>query len=340
MAIQIIGVGKALPERVLTNADLERMVETSNQWIIDRTGISERRIAAPEESSASLGADAARMALRTAGLSADDIDLIVCATCTPDGMFPTSASLIQEAIGARHAAAFDVNAACVGFLAGLATGARFIEAGAYRRVLVVGAEVLSRIIDWTDRTTCVLFGDGAGAVVIEAAERPGLTPFILKSDGSAAKYLYARGPASPSSSVTEAEGFCIVMDGREVFRIAVRAMEDVSSQVLSEAGLGVEDVAYVIPHQANLRIIAAVAKHLGLPPERLMVNLDKYGNTSSASIPVALCEAWEAGRLRPGDNLVLVAFGGGLVWGASVVEWTRLGSERLDAEPVAGAARV
>jgi len=341
MTIRIVGVGKALPARVLTNADLEKMVDTSDQWIVDRTGIRERRIAAPHESAASLGTDAARMALRTAGLGPEDIDLVLCATCTPDGMFPSSASLIQDAIGARGVAAFDVNAACAGFIAALSTGARFVEAGAYRRVLVIGVDVLSRIIDWTDRTTCVLFGDGAGAVVIEAAARPGLTPFLIKSDGAAAKFLYAHGPATAPASMAEQEGFCIVMDGREVFRFAVRAMEEISSQVLHAAGLGVADIAYVVPHQANLRIISAVAKALGLPPERMIVNIESYGNTSSASIPVALCEAWEQGKLKESDNLLLVAFGGGLVWGASVVEWARLGCERQGvAGPVAEAASI
>jgi 3-oxoacyl-[acyl-carrier-protein] synthase-3 len=267
------------------------------------------------------------MALRSAGLDADSIDLVICASCSPDGLFPATASLIQDAIGARNAAAFDVNAACVGFVAALATGTQFINAGVYERVLVVGSEVLSRIVDWTDRTTCVLFGDGAGAVVLERAETGGTRSFVMKSDGAAARMLYARGPASPPTAV-EADGFCIVMDGREVFRFAVRAMEDVSRQAIGEAGLSVDDIAYVIPHQANQRIIAAVARSMNLPPERMFSNVERYGNTSSASIPVALCEAWEEGRLRPGDNIAFVAFGGGLVWGASIVEWTGLGCER------------
>ncbi len=337
MSVRITGVGKYLPSRVLTNADLEKMVDTSNEWIIERTGIRERRIAAEDENAATLGSEASRMALRTAGLSPDDIDLIVCATISPDGMFPATASSIQEAIGARRAAAFDINAACVGFIAALATGAQFIDSGAYRRVLVVGSEVLSRIIDWTDRSTCVLFGDGAGAVVLEAAERQGRTPFVLRSDGSGAKLLYARGPGSEPASAIENEGYCIVMDGREIFRFAVRAMEEASREAVSVAGLNVDDVAFVVPHQANLRIITAVAKALGLPLERMIVDVDKYGNTSSASIPLALCEAWEEGKLKEGDNIVFVAFGGGLVWGASVVEWARLGCEQSEAQRIAGA---
>jgi 3-oxoacyl-[acyl-carrier-protein] synthase-3 len=331
MPARIVGVGKYLPARVLTNADLERMVETSNEWIVDRTGIRERRIAADDETTSSMGTAAARMALQTAGLQADQIDLIICATCSPDGMFPASASLIQEALGARNAAAFDINAACTGFLAALATGSQFINAGVYERVLVVGSEVLSRIIDWSDRTTCVLFGDGAGAVVLERGETGGMASIVLKSDGSGAPLLYARGPASAPGAVAQNEGFCIVMDGREVFRFAVRAMEEVTRQAIDQAGLTIEDVEFIVPHQANQRIISAVGKAMNLAPERLISNVEKYGNTSSASIPVALCEAWEAGRFKPGDRMALVAFGGGLVWGASVVEWTGLGSRLAEA---------
>jgi len=338
MAARIVGVGKYLPSRVLTNADIERMVETSNEWIVDRTGIRERRLAADDETTASMGALAARMALQTAGLRPDQIDLIICATCSPDGMFPASASLIQEALGASSAAAFDINAACTGFLAALATGTQFINAGVYERVLVVGAEVLSRIIDWSDRATCVLFGDGAGAVVLERGETGGIGPFVLKSDGSGARLLYARGPASSPSSVAESEGFCIVMDGREVFKFAVRAMEEVTRQAIAQAGLTVEDIDFVVPHQANQRIISAVGKAMNLAPERMISNVEKYGNTSSASIPVALCEAWEEGRFKPGDRIAMVAFGGGLVWGASLLEWTGLGS-RLAAPTTTEAVR-
>jgi 3-oxoacyl-[acyl-carrier-protein] synthase-3 len=327
MAARIIGVGKHLPQRVLSNDDLEKMVETSDQWIVDRTGIRERRIAAEDETAATLGAEAARMALRTAAIDPDSIDLVLCATCSPDGFFPATSSLIQEALGAHHAAAFDVNAACVGFLAALATGSQFIEAGSYKRVLVVGSEVFSRIVNWSDRSTCVLFGDGAGAVVLERAESGGVKSMVMQSDGAGAKLLYARAPTSSPQSVTEAEGYCIVMDGREVFRFAVRAMEDSSRQAVGAAGLTVDDIALAVPHQANQRIIAAVAKGLGLPMDRMFSNVERYGNTSSASIPVALCEAWEEGRLQRGDNLLLVAFGGGLVWGASVLEWTGLGCE-------------
>ena len=326
MAARIVGLGKYLPSRVLSNADLEKMVETSDDWIVDRTGIRERRIAAANESTASLGSEAARMALDTAGLRPDQIDLIICATCSPDGMFPASASLIQAKLGANTAAAFDVNAACTGFLAALATATQFINSGVYERILVVGAEVLSRIIDWSDRTTCVLFGDGAGAVVLEKADSHGVGPFVLKSDGSGAGMLYARGPAS-STDVAQNEGFCIVMDGREVFKFAVRAMEDATRQAISDAGLTPADIDYVVPHQANQRIISAVSKAMDLPPGVMISNVERYGNTSSASIPVALCEAWEEGRFKVGDRIAFVAFGGGLVWGASLMEWTGLGSQ-------------
>jgi 3-oxoacyl-[acyl-carrier-protein] synthase-3 len=326
MAARIVGVGKYLPQRVLTNADLEKMVETSNQWIVDRTGIRERRIAATDETAATLGVEASRMALRTAGLAPDDIDLVLCATLSPDGMFPATASLIQDGLSARKAAAFDINAACLGFVAALATGAQFINAGIYQRVLVVGSEVTSRIIDWTDRTTCVLFGDGAGAIVLEHAERGGPASFILKSDGSGANLLYARGPASAPASL-EAEGYCIIMNGPEIFKFAVRMMEESARQAVKDAGLSVSDIDFVVPHQANQRIMSAVAKGLGLPEGRLVSNVEKYGNTSSASIPIALCEAWEEGKLKDGDRIVIVAFGGGLAWGASVVEWTELGSK-------------
>jgi 3-oxoacyl-[acyl-carrier-protein] synthase-3 len=338
MAARIVGVGKYLPEKVLTNADIERMVETSDEWIRDRTGIRERHIASEIETAATLGTHAARMALETAGIGPESVDLILCASISPDGMFPATASLIQDALGARNAAAFDVNAACAGFIAALSTGANFINARVYDRVLVVGSEVLSRIIDWTDRTTCVLFGDGSGAVLLEHAETGGVNATILKSDGSGAKLLYARGPASAPSTIRETEGFCIVMDGREVFRFAVRAMEDVSRQAIALAGLSIDDIDYVVPHQANQRIIAAVAKGLGVPSERVISNVEKYGNTSSASIPVALCEAWEEGKLKDGDHIVLVGFGGGLVWGASVVEWTTLGSRLAGATPAASGA--
>ena len=337
MAARIVGVGKYLPSRVLTNAELETMVETSDEWIVERTGIRERRLAADDETTASLGTEAARMALDTAGLQPGQIDLIICATLSPDGMFPAAATLIQEKLGANRAAAFDINAACNGFIAALATGSQFIESGVYERVLVVGAEVLSRIVDWTDRSTCILFGDGAGAVVLERGDTGGVGPFVLKSDGAGAGLLYARGPASSTaSSVLAGESFCIVMDGREVYKFAVQAMEEVTREATSRAGLSLDDIDFLVPHQANLRIMNSFAKGLGIGPERMISDVDKYGNTSSASIPIALCEAWEEGRFKPGDHLVLVAVGGGLSWGASVVEWTGVGSKLATGSATSG----
>ena len=327
MTARILGVGKHLPERILTNNELARMVDTNDAWIVERTGIRERRIAADDESAATLGAEAARMALRTAAIDAETLDLIVCGTSTPDGIFPATASVIQEAIGASHAAAFDVNAACTGFMVALATGAQFVESGLYKRVMVVGSEVMSRIVNWRDRSTCVLFGDGAGAVILENALGGGPLSFVLKSDGSGAGSLYVRGPTSAPITISEAEGYCMVMDGREVYRFAVRAMEEASRQAIADAGLTLEDIDLAIPHQANLRIMSAVARGIGLVPERMFSNVEHYGNTSSASIPVALCEAWEQSRLHPGDHVLITAVGGGLAWGASVIEWTALGCE-------------
>jgi 3-oxoacyl-[acyl-carrier-protein] synthase-3 len=253
-------------------------------------------------------------------------------------MFPSVASLIQHGIGARRAGAFDINAACVGFVTGVATASQFIASGVYRRVLVVGSDVLSRIIDWEDRSTCVLFADGAGAVVLEASERGGPLSFVLHSDGGGAHVLYAPGPCGPPGLADPGRYF-VEMDGPQVFKFAVHAMESATREALSAAGLGLEDVDLFIPHQANLRIINATAKALGLPLDKAMVNVDRYGNTSSASIPMALREAWEQGRLHDGDHLVLVGFGGGLAWGAMVLEWTPVGpvaNVAQAAEAVAG----
>ena len=291
--------------------------------IRDRSGIRERHIAAAEDTSGSLGAEAARIALESAAVVAGDVDLVITATCTPDGVFPASASVIQHAIGASNAGAFDVNAACTGFLVALSTGAQFVASGAADRVVVVGAETMSRIMDWTDRNTCVLFGDGAGAVVLEAAEagEPGaVEAALLRSDGGQASILYTPGPASARVGDLAAPHF-LVMDGRAVFRQAVNTMAESALEALGRAGLTVDDVALCVPHQANIRILDAVARHIGLPPERMFSNLERYGNTSSASIPMALAEASADGRLRPGDHVLLLAVGGGLSWGAVVLEW-------------------
>ncbi len=339
--VRITGVGHAVPSRILTNAELERTVETTDEWITERSGIRERRIAGPAESSSTLGTAAARAALASADVAAGDIDLIVVGTSTPDGVFPATASRIQDALGARRAGAFDVNAACAGFLAALSTGMQFVAGGGARRVLVIGAETMSRIVDWTDRNTCVLFGDGAGAVVLErgTASEPGaLESFVMRSDGSLASLLYCGGPEAPAIAGSPG-GPYIVMDGRNVFRQAVTAMSQAAAEAVALAGLRVADIALCVPHQANARIIDAVARNLGLPGERVFTNLDRFGNTSSASIPIALSEATAQGRLRPGDHLLMLAFGGGLAWGAMVVEWAgvRTGPGSVDA-PVARAA--
>ena len=331
---RIAGLGKYLPEHVVTNSDLERLVETSDTWIQDRTGVRERRKAADHETASTMGIEAARQALDQAGIQAEDLDLVIAATTTPDGMFPAVGSLIQDGLGARRAGAFDINAACVGFLTAVATASQFIATGAYKHILVVGSDVLSRIIDWSDRRTCVLFGDGAGAVVLEAAERGEPFSFVLHSDGGGAQALYAHGPCARPG---EADPGCyfIQMDGPHIFKFAVQAMEQATREAVASAGLTVDDIDLLIPHQANLRIIDATAKRLGLPAERCMTNVDRYGNTSSASIPMALREAWEQGRLHEGDRVVFVAFGGGLVWGALMLEWAPVGPAPVAAREAA-----
>lgn len=319
---RIVGVGRYVPERVMTNAELSELVDTTDTWIVERTGISERRIAAPDETTSTMGAEAARRALASAGLTADGIDLVVCGTSTPDGMFPAAATLIQHAIGAPQAGAFDVNAACNGFLSALSVGSQFIVSGQSQRVLVVGAETMTRIVDWTDRGTCVLFGDGAGAVVLDAAvegEAGSLDSLLLRSDGSQAGLLYTNGPCTPGeAAMQEAK---LVMNGAAVFKHAVTAMSDAAVEVIERAGLTVGDIDLVVPHQANRRIITAMADRLGLSMERVFINVQKYGNTSSATIPIALAEATAEGRLHAGDRVLLAAFGGGLSWGALTLEW-------------------
>ena len=325
---RIAGLGHYLPERVLTNADIERMVETSDQWIQDRTGIRERHVAANDETSSTLGLRAAEMALDDAGFDPASIDLVIAATTTPDGLFPSVASLIQDRIGARNAGAFDVNAACVGFLSAFATATQFVATGTCNRVLVVGTEVLSRITNWNDRSTCVLFGDGAGALVLEAAEFGGPLGLVLRSDGSKKATLFAEGPCGPR----DADGngapphLCMInMDGPAIFKFAVQAMTGAVRDALSRSRLAVDDVDVLVPHQANLRIIQGTAKALGIPQEKALITVHKYGNTSSASIPVALSEASREGRLREGDRLAICAFGGGLAWGSMILEWSRTG---------------
>lgn len=322
----IVGWGKYVPQRVLTNDDLSRMVDTSDEWIVTRTGIRERRIAAETETTATMAVQAARQALEVAGIGPEKVDLIVVATATPDYLFPSTACLVQDALGASRAAAFDLAAGCTGFVYALGVAAAMVESGAVRTALVIGAETLSRITDWTDRNTCVLFGDGAGAVVLQAGpEEGGILATVLGADGSGKDLLMlpAGGSRNPASHQTVGERMHFIkMQGRDVFRFAVRVIPTATRQALEKAGLSLEDVALFIPHQANGRIIESALRDLKLPPEKAYSNLERYGNTSAASIPIALCEAVEEGRLRPGDVVVCVGFGAGLTWGATVLRWT------------------
>lgn len=322
----ITGWGMAVPETVLTNADLEKIVETSDEWIRERTGISERRIARDGEYPADLATRAALQALQVANLSPADLDLVICATSSPEHLLPATACLVQDRIGARKAGAFDLLAACSGFIYAVQMATQSIRSGALRNALVIGTENLSRFVNWNDRNTCVLFGDGAGAFVLQASEQPGgVLSAVLRSDGSGAGLLSVPAGASryPASEETIRSGqHFIHMDGREVFRFATRVMTQVTREALDAAGLKVEDISLVIPHQANYRIIEAAARGLKLPMEKFMVNVDRYGNTSTASIPIAVFEAAQQGRLHPGDKIVLVGFGAGLTWGALTAEWT------------------
>jgi len=322
----ITGWGYYVPSRVLTNAELEKMVGTTDAWIVERTGIRERRIVADGEATVSMAAQASRQALERAELSAKDLDAVIIATTTPDFLLPTAAALVQHQIGATRAAIFDLGAACAGFIYGLAVARGLIAAGTAKRVLLVGAETISRYIDWTDRATCVVFGDGAGAVVIEASnEGIGIRSTVLRGDGSKSELLTVRGGGSkhPPSPESLREGLHYVrMRGNEVFRTAVPSMASAAAEALAQAGLGLEDVDLLIPHQANARIIDAVVRKLGLDASKVFMNVHKYGNTSAASIPIALCEAVAEGRVRAGDTLVFAAFGGGMTWGAAVVDWT------------------
>ncbi len=314
---QITGWGKYLPQKVLTNQDLELLVNTSNAWIMSRTGIRERRIAADDETASSMAVRAAGDALKIAGLEPRSLDLVIVATCTPEYIFPACASLVQSSLGAKNAAAFDVNAACSGFIYALATACQFVTSGAYNNILVVGSEVYSRILDWKDRSTCVLFGDGAGAVVVQASDAPaGLLSFVLGNDGSRANSIYTPGPCGLSRGP-----YYITMNGPEVFKFAVNVICLATRQAVKSAGLEMSDIELVVPHQANIRILKSAAKALELPPEKVFINVDRYGNTSAASVPIALCEAVEERRLKDGDHLVLVGFGGGLSWAAMVLEW-------------------
>lgn len=325
LPVGIIGTGKYVPERVLTNQDMEKMVDTNDEWIVTRTGIRERRMASPEQASSDLAYEAALQALKNAGITAEQLDLIVVATVTPDMAFPSTACILQEKLGAKKAAAFDLSAACTGFIYGLANASNFIATGTYKYALVVGAECLSRITDYTDRNTCILFGDGAGAAVLGVVpEGRGFQSFELGADGTGGQLLKvpaggSRYPASPQS--LEGKQHFIFMAGSEVFKFAVRVMGSAAEEALRKAGMDKSEIDLLVPHQANIRIIQSALNRLELSQEKCMINLDKYGNVSAASIPIALAEAVEAGKVEEGSRLLLVGFGGGLTWGASVLVW-------------------
>jgi 3-oxoacyl-[acyl-carrier-protein] synthase-3 len=323
--VHIVGTGSCTPTRVLTNHDLEAMVDTSDEWILTRTGIRERRISEPEHPSSHLARQAAERALEDAGITAAELDVIIVGTVTGDRVFPSTGCTLQDLLGAKRAYAFDISAACSGFLYGLSVAETQIACGAADTILVVGVETLSKIVDWTDRNTCVLFGDAAGAVVLRSTgEEGGILSTCLHSDGTLLHLLEMPGGGSlrpPSHETVDRRLHAIRMSGNDVFKHAVRAMEAVAGEALDAAGHKPEDLALLVPHQANLRIIEATAKRLRVPMSKVFVNLDRYGNTSSASIPLALDEARRHGRIRPGDLVEMVTFGGGLTWAASVVRW-------------------
>ena len=322
----ITGWGMTVPEKILTNDDISKIVDTNDQWIRDRTGIEQRRIAGPEDTTATLGAAAAIKALEMANLRPAEIDLIIVATSSPEHIFPATASLVQDRIGATKAGAFDLSAACTGFIFAINMAAQSIRGGAIENAVVIGSETLSRIIDWTDRGTCILFGDGAGAFVLQGSPEPGgVISSVMRSDGSGGDLLSipAGGSAQPTSARTIRDGLHYVqMNGREVFRFATKVMARSSEEAIEKANWNIQDVSLIIPHQANLRIIDAAARGLKLPREKFAINVQKYGNTSTASIPLATVEAFEEGRLQRNDKVVFVGFGGGLTWGSLAVIWT------------------
>jgi 3-oxoacyl-[acyl-carrier-protein] synthase-3 len=321
----IVGWGKYVPDRVVTNDDIAKLMDTSDDWIKSRTGISERRFAEEDETTASMAIAAAQVALDRARLVPSAVDLIIVATLSPEQPFPSTASLVQDALGATHAGAFDLSAACSGFIYAMAMGSAAVQAGAAKVVLVIGSETVSRVLDVEDRSTYPLFGDGAGAVVLQADETPGgVLATVLGSDGSGAEHLGipAGGSKMPASQYTiDNRLHYMKMNGREVYRFATRIMGKVAKQACEKAGVELKDIDLLIPHQANIRIIESASKYLNVGSDKVFTNLHKYGNTSSASIPIALCEAIEAGRVKSKDKLVMIGFGGGLSWGATVVEW-------------------
>src|SRR6188472_3326800 len=340
-SVRITGWGMYAPQRVLTNQELERVVDTSDEWIVQRTGIRERRIAAPNETTATMSAIAGKRAIAVAGLQPNDIDVILVATLTPDYWMPSTGALVKEAIGNTRAAAMDVAAACSGFVYAYSVADAYLRSGAFKNALVIGAETLSRFLDYSDRSTCILFGDGAGAVVLSASDEPGGglgIEMTTEPQGAYMIWLPAGGAKSPPSAETIARGEHYVrMEGKETYRFATRTLATTALTSIEKAGLTPSDIDLFIPHQANIRIIEAVANVLDLPMERMFVNLDKYGNTSAASVPIALAEAVDSGRIKVGDKIVLVAFGAGLTSGGIAMEWTAdpsCGERAAGVEPV------
>jgi 3-oxoacyl-[acyl-carrier-protein] synthase-3 len=323
--VAIVATGSYLPDRVLTNADLEKMVDTSDEWIVTRSGIRERRLARADEATSDMAAEAARRALDQAGVPPESVELIIVATVTPDMMFPSTACLVQHRIGSPRAACFDLEAACSGFLYGVEVARHFVAAGTLNTAVVIGAEKLSAVTDWQDRATCVLFGDGAGAAVLQSREgHRGILASVMGSDGSLADLLKipsggSRSPATPAT--VNRRLHYIAMTGREVFKHAVRAMSDAAGKALRRCGLSIGDVTWIVPHQANARIIEAISERLGVPLSRFYLNLERCGNMSAASIPVALDEGVRGGRIRRGDVVMMVSFGGGFTWSCTVLEW-------------------
>jgi 3-oxoacyl-[acyl-carrier-protein] synthase-3 len=317
--VSITGLGAYAPERVVTNDDLSQLVDTSDEWIMERTGIRERRIASDEQALSDLTLPAARQALEQAGSDGTDIDLVIVATVTPDMMFPSTSALLADQLGARDAAAYDLSAGCTGFMYAIAQGYGMIAAGLSHRALVVGGDLLSRILDWSDRSTVVLFGDGAGAVVLERSDEAGFLAFELGADGAGGEHLWL--PGSGSRRFEDPEQF-VKMNGREVFKFATRVLVQSAEAVLARYGATIEDVDVYVPHQANVRIIDHATKKLGIPSDRVVTNVDRYGNTSSGSIPLALAEAQADGRLQPGNLVLMTGMGAGLTWGSALMRWT------------------
>lgn len=325
----ILGLGYYVPEKILTNADIEKMVDTNDEWITERTGIKERRICAPEQATSDLAMIAAQRALEDANVSPEELDMIIVATISADNNTPSTACILQDRLGAKNAAAFDLSAACSGFVYGSAIASQFIETGIYKKVLVVGAETLSKFINWKDRNTCIIFADGAGAAVFGTVEDGfGVLSFDLGSDGSGAKTIEIPGGGSRHPADQESidnHMHCLHMKGKETFRFAVKSMGSTVIKSLERAGLTKEDIDYLIPHQANIRIIQSAAKRLQLPMEKVFVNLEKYGNVSAASIPIALAEAQQKGKLKKGEIIALSGFGAGLTWASCIMKWAKEG---------------